>query len=44
MDPILKLILDAFLKYAKDHPEEVQKLIGALVDFLISQIPPSIKV
>jgi len=39
MNPILQAIINALLKYLQDHPEEVEKLVVALIDWLIKQIP-----
>jgi len=41
MNPILKAMIDALLKYLQDHPDQVEKLVAALIDYLIKQIPPA---
>lgn len=36
MNPIFKLLIDAVLKYAQAHPDEIEKLIGVLVNQAIA--------
>jgi hypothetical protein len=40
MNPVLQAVINALLKYLNDHPDQVEKLVAALIDYLIKQIPP----
>lgn len=38
MDGILGLLLNAVVNYAKSHPDEIEKLVGALVNQAIAAL------
>lgn len=38
MNPILKLIVDSLLKYIEKHPDQIEILVKALLDFIVEQV------
>jgi hypothetical protein len=38
MNPILKLIIDALVKYLNDHPDQVKILIEAALDSIVKAV------
>lgn len=38
MNPILKLILDALMKYVEAHPDQIEILVKALIDKIVEEV------
>lgn len=38
MNPVLQLIVNAILKYIKDHPDQIEILVKAAIDKVIEEI------
>lgn len=38
MNPILSLILNAFIKYIESHPDQVEILVKALIDKIVDEV------
>lgn len=38
MNPILQLILNALMKYVKEHPDQIEILVKALLDKIVEEV------
>jgi len=38
MNPVVKMFLDALLKYLQEHPEDVKRLVELIFDAIIKAI------
>lgn len=38
MNPVLKMLLDALMKYLQNHPEDVEKLVELIVKAIIDAL------
>lgn len=38
MNPVVKMLLDALMKYIQTHPEEVEKLVQLAIEALIKYL------
>jgi hypothetical protein len=38
MNPVLQMLLNAVVKYLEAHPDEVQRLVEAAIQWLLSEL------
>lgn len=42
MNPLVRLVLNAVLKYLETHPDQIEALVVALLDFLIRELQKAV--